>query len=118
MAMSTDVLEVRTGPVRVSGYALKLRRVINGVLRDDVKAGKVDSKALNDSITEVNRAIYRVLAEKYKVPKQAVTNINLRFRVEDSRVVPVDIEVEVFDKDEILSKNATEDVRKELGVEG
>lgn len=118
MAMSNEILEVRTGPIRVSGYALKLRRVINGVLGKEVKSGKIDSKALNESITEVNRAIYTVLAEKYKVPKQAVTNINLRFRVEDSRVVPVDIEVEVFDKDEILSRNATEDVRKALGLEG
>ncbi len=100
----------------MSGYALKLRRVINGVLRDKVKKGEVDSKVLNESITEVNRAIYKVLAEKYSVPKQAVTNIVLVFKLDGSRVVPQDIEVEVFDKDEILSGNATRDVKAELGL--
>lgn len=33
--------EVRTGPVRVSGYSIKLRRVINGVLSDRFKKGGV-----------------------------------------------------------------------------
>jgi len=111
-----DEYKAQTGPVRVSGYAIKLRRVINGMLRPLVKEGKVDSKTLNESITHVNQAIYKVLAEKYNIPKQAVTNIVLVFTLEDSKVVPKSIEIEVFDKDEILSENTTKEVRLELGI--
>lgn len=112
--MSTDEFEVMTGPVRVSGYALKIRRVINGVFGDKVKKGEVDSKKLNDSITEINTKIFKVLVEKYKVPKEAVTNIRLKISLDDSRVVIKDIKVEVYDVDEILSKNVTDDLKNEF----
>jgi len=113
--MSSDELEVMTGPVRVSGYALKIRRVINGVFSDKVKKGEVDSKKLNESITELNRKIFRVLVEKYKVPKEAVTNIRLKISLNDSKVAVKDIKVEVFDIDEILSNNVTNDLKSEFG---
>ncbi len=112
--MSSEEIEVMTGPVRVSGYALKLRRVINGVFSKRVKKGEVDSKELNDSITELNRKIFQVLVEKYKVPKEAVTNIRLKIVLEGSKVRVKEVNVDIYDIDEILSKNATDDLREVL----
>ena len=114
--MSSEDVEVMTGPVRVSGYAIKLRRVLNGVFSDKVKAGEVNSKELNDSITELNRKIFNVIVEKYKIPKEAVTNIRLKVSLDGSKVVVKDIKVEVYDLDEILSNNATNDLKNEFGL--
>jgi hypothetical protein len=110
--MSEEVFDVRTGPVRVSGYAIKLRRVINGVLGARIGKGKLDTKSINESISEINTKLYEVIVNKYKVPKEAIVNIGLKFRVVENKVVVDEIGVEVFDKDEILSKNVTEDVKQ------
>ncbi len=103
---------VRTGPVRVSGYAIKLRRVINAVLRDRYKSGELDAKLVNKLISELNARIYQVLVEKFEVPKEAVANIVVDFDVEDGKMIINDIQIEVFDKDEILSENATKEVKR------
>ncbi len=103
---------VRTGPVRVSGYAIKLRRVINAVLRDRYKSGELDGKVVNKLISELNARIYQVLVEKFEIPKEAVTNIIVDFDVEDGKMIINNIEIEVFDKDEILSRNTTEEVKR------
>ncbi len=52
--------------------------------------------------------------EKYKVPKEDIANISLAFKVVDNSIKVEDIEVEVFDKDDILSKNVTEDIKSAL----
>ncbi len=48
MSESKAAFQVKTGPVRVSGYAIKLRKAINGVLSDYYKQGKCSSKAINE----------------------------------------------------------------------
>ena len=106
--------EVRTGPVRVSGYSIKLRRVINGVLSDKFKKGELDSKAVNESISELNRKLYEVIVDEFKVPKDAVTNIVVKFNVKDNKIIVDDITVEIFDRDEILSNNVTKEVKNRL----
>ncbi len=108
------VLEIRTGPVRVSGYAIKLRRVINGVLRKYYLDKSLDPKKINESVSQLNSKLFEVIVGRYKVPKEAVVNIQLRFRVKDHSIVTEDINVEVFDKDEILSGNITSDVKELL----
>ncbi len=108
MSMKFDV---KTGPVRLSGYALKLRRVINGVLRPHYTKGEVDSKQVNDSISELNTKLYNILVDKYKIPKDAIVNINLSFEVVDNKVKVLDISADVYDRDEILSRNVTEELK-------
>ncbi len=107
---------VRTGPVRVSGYAIKLRRVINAVLRDQYKKGELDSKKINEQISDLNAKIYNVLVERFEIPKDAVANIILDFDVVEGNLKVNDIQVEIFDKDEILSKNTTNELKKILGL--
>ena len=106
--------DVKTGPVRLSGYALKIRRVINGVLRPHYAKGEADSKQVNQSISELNTKLYNVLVDKYKIPNDAIVNINLSFEVVDNKVKVLDISADVYDRDDILSKNVTEDLKKML----
>ncbi len=108
--------EVRTGPIRVSGYAIKLRRVVNAALRDYYKKKILNAKDINKLISDLNATIYNILVEKFEVPKDAVVNIVLQYEVEDGRFVIKDIKVEVFDLNEILTRNTTLEVKKVLGI--
>ncbi len=105
---------VRTGPVRVSGYAIKLRRVVNASLRPLYKEKKIDSKEVNAKISEINAAIYEVLINKFEVPKEAIVNITLEYDVEGEEFRIKDIKIEVYDLNEILTKNTTSEVKKLL----
>jgi len=109
-----EFFSVRTGPVRVSGYAIKIRRVINGVLRKYYTGDGLDSKKINEGISHLNSKIFEIVVSRYKVPKEAVINIQLSFKVEDNTVHVRDIDIEVFDKDDILSSNVTSDVKSLL----
>ncbi len=108
--------EVRTGPVRVSGYAIKLRRVVNAALRDYYKEGRLKTKDVNEYLSDLNAKIYNVLVERFEVPKDAIVNIVLNYDVEENRFVVKDIVIEVYDLNEILTKNATNEVKKQLGL--
>jgi hypothetical protein len=108
--------EVRTGPVRVSGYAIKLRRVVNAALRQFYKEKKLDAKEINKLISDLNAVIYNILVEKFEVPKDAVVNIILNYEVEDGKFEIKDIKIEVFDLNEILTKNTTLEIKKKLGL--
>lgn len=109
---------VRTGPVRVSGYAIKLRRVVNAALRSMYKEGRLNAKQINELLSELNRKIYSVLVEKFEIPKDTVVNITLEYYVEDSEFRVKDIQIDVYDRDDILSRNATSDVKKLVFGEG
>ncbi len=109
--------EVRTGPVRVSGYALKLRRVVNAALRDYYKQKILDAKEINGIISDLNAKIFNILVERFEVPKDAVVNIILNYDVENNKFVIKDIKVEVFDLNDILTKNATSEIKRAIGLE-
>lgn len=108
--------EARTGPVRVSGYAIKLRRVINAALRDLYKEKKLDAKGINKLISDLNAVIYDILVERFKIPKEAVVNIILNYDIENEKFVIKDIKVEVFDLNHILTTNTTNEIKKALGL--
>lgn len=99
--------KTRSGPVRVSGYAIKIRRVINRVLREYYSMDRLSSKLINQSISELNSKLYSVIVEKYNIPKEAVVNIAIEFSVTDNKIYVNNTGVGVFDKDGILSKNVT-----------
>ncbi|MCD6488886.1 MAG: DUF2258 domain-containing protein [Desulfurococcales archaeon] len=107
---------VRTGPVRVSGYAIKIRRVVNAALRDLIKEKKVDTKKINQQISDLNAKIYQVLVDRFEIPKEAIANIVVDFDIEDSDLKINDITIEIYDRDDILSRNATNEVKKILGL--
>ena len=44
---------IKTGPVRTSGYALKLRRAVNAAFRDLYKQGRLDPRRVNEVVTEL-----------------------------------------------------------------
>lgn len=114
-----EMAELRTGPVRLSGYALKLRRVFNAAFKDKYKSGELDANVINEDVSELNRKIYEVLVDRFEIPKEAIVNITVDYDVtEDKHLKINDISIEVFDKDEILSKNATKEVKSKLGLEG
>ncbi|ABN69326.1 conserved hypothetical protein [Staphylothermus marinus F1] len=109
--------EVRTGPVRVSGYALKLRRVVNAALRDYYKQKTLDAKEINNIISDLNAKIFNVLVERFEIPKDAIVNIILNYEVENNKFVIKDIKVEVYDLNEILTRNATTEIKKIIGLQ-
>ncbi len=108
---------LRTGPVRVSGYAIKLRRVFNAALREHYKQGKLDAKAVNQLLSDLNGKIYRVLVERFEIPKEAVVNIEVDYSIGDGELKIEDVRIDVYDRDEILSRNATNELKKLLAAE-
>ncbi|OYT38984.1 MAG: hypothetical protein B6U89_04940 [Desulfurococcales archaeon ex4484_58] len=111
------MVEVRTGPVRVSGYALKIRKVVNAALRDLYKEKKLDAKEVNNILSDLNAKIYNVLVDRFEIPKDAVVNIILDYEVEGDKFIIKDLKIEVYDLNEILTKNATAEVKKALGLQ-
>ncbi|ADI31731.1 DUF2258 domain-containing protein [Staphylothermus hellenicus] len=109
--------EVRTGPVRVSGYAIKLRRVINAALRDYYKQKVLNAKEINNIISDLNAKIFNVLVERFEIPKDAIVNVILNYEVENNKFVIKDIKVEVYDLNEILTRNATAEIKKNIGLQ-
>jgi hypothetical protein len=105
---------LRTGPVRSSGYALKLRRVVNAALRPLIKGGTLTADQVNEELTKLNRALYSYIVEKYQIPKEAVVNVALRYTVEGGRFSITDAQVDIYERDDILSNNVTEGVRRDL----
>jgi hypothetical protein len=105
---------LRTGPVRSSGYALKLRRVVNAALRPLIKGGTLTADQVNEELTKLNRALYSYIVEKYLIPKEAVVNVTLRYTVEGGRFSITDAQVDIYERDDILSNNVTEGVRRDL----
>jgi hypothetical protein len=105
---------LRTGPVRSSGYALKLRRVVNAALRPLIKGGTLTADQVNEELTKLNRALYSYIVEKYQIPKEAVVNVTLRYTVEGGRFSIIDAQVDIYERDDILSNNVTEGVRRDL----
>jgi len=109
--------EVRTGPVRVSGYAIKVRRVINAALKDYYKEKKLDPKEINQFLSDLNAKIYNVIVERFEIPKDAIVNVIIEYDVEEGRFVVKDLKIEVFDLDEILTRNVTAEVKKSLSIQ-
>lgn len=111
------MVEVKTGPVRLSGYALKLRRVFNATFRDKYKSGELDPGAINQDVSELNRKIYEALVQKFEIPKEAIVNIVVDYEISSDKHLKInDITIEIYDKDEILSRNATKEVKSKLGL--
>jgi len=110
------VPETKTGPVRVSGYAIKLRRVVNAALKEYYKEKKLNPKEVNALLSDLNTKIYSVLVEKYQIPKDAIVNISLSYEVEENKLVFKDLKIEVYDLDAILTRNVTNEVKKLLGL--
>lgn len=109
--------EIRTGPVRSSGYALKLRRVTNAALRNMVKEGKLSAERVNEELTKLNRVLYSYIVEKYGIPKDAVVNVTVKYAVSGGQFSVKGVSVDIYERDEILSKNVTEGVMKELAAQ-
>jgi len=104
--------EVRTGPVRVSGYAIKLRRALNAAVKEQYKKSQIDTQKLNEQISEFNKKLYSVIVEKFKIPKEAIVNITVKYEYSDGNLKIDDVNVEVYNKDDALSKDVTEEVKK------
>lgn len=109
-----DLFEVKTGLIRVSGYVIKLSKVKNSVLRIFCKGDKLDSEEVDKSISKLNRKFFRVVANKYKAPKEAVASISLKSEIMNSDIEVEDIEVEVFGEGDILSGNVADDIKNSL----
>jgi hypothetical protein len=105
---------LRTGPVRSSGYALKMRRVANAALRQVVKDGAVTSAQVNEELTKLNRALYSYIVERYQIPKGAVVSLTVEYVVSDGRFSIKAVNADIYERDEILSNNVTEGVMREL----
>ncbi|MEM0020860.1 MAG: DUF2258 domain-containing protein [Fervidicoccaceae archaeon] len=102
---------VKTGPVRTSGFALKLRRSINAALREAYKDKKISPTEVNKALTDINKILYELIVSEFSLPKDTVINIQITFDILDGKLSINDISIEVFVKDEILSKAITNKMR-------
>lgn len=107
---------LKTGPVRMSGYALKLRRVTNAAFRKLYKEKKVDPKVINQFLTELNKNLYGILVEKYNIPKDVIINIQLVLDLNDSNIIIKDFDLSLYNKDEILSNNLTKEFKQLIKI--
>lgn len=105
--------EVKTGAVRLSGYAIKLRRAVNKVLKPHF-GKELDAKLVNQSISDLNKKIYEIAVNRYKLPKECIVNVALKFSVEDNKVKVEDILIEVYEYASILSRNITAELKEAL----
>ncbi|MGC8556943.1 MAG: DUF2258 domain-containing protein [Fervidicoccus sp.] len=107
-------VSLKTGPVRMSGYALKLRRATNAALRKIYQEKKIEPKIANQMLTDLNKSLYEILINKYNIPKDAVINIELVLDISDSNLNLKDINISIYDKDDILSGNVTKELKQLL----
>ncbi|AFH42198.1 DUF2258 domain-containing protein [Fervidicoccus fontis] len=107
-------VSLKTGPVRMSGYALKLRRATNAALRKLYQEKKIEPKIANQMLTDLNKSLYDILINKYNIPKDAVINIELVLDISDSNLNLKDINISIYDKDDILSGNVTKELKQLL----
>ncbi|HEW64303.1 DUF2258 domain-containing protein [Fervidicoccus fontis] len=107
-------VSLKTGPVRMSGYALKLRRATNAALRKLYQEKKIEPKIANQMLTDLNKSLYEILINKYNIPKDAVINIELVLDISDSNLNLKDINISIYNKDDILSGNVTKELKQLL----
>lgn len=111
------MIELKTGPVRMSGYAIKLRRAANAAMRSYYAEKKLDAKIVNEKFTELNKLIYETLINRYNIPKDVIVNIQLSLDVIDNNLIIKDISVDIYDKDELISTNVTKELKQKLGLQ-
>jgi len=114
MIVGIIMFTVKTGPVRTSGFALKLRRAVNASLREYYKEGKIKPAEVNKAMTEINKALYDLIVSEFGLPKESVVNISIEFDIEEGLFKLKDINIESFVKDEILSKTLTNKAKIKL----
>jgi hypothetical protein len=107
---SSHTIVITTGPVRASGYALRLRRAVYAAVRAHPGAR---ADALNAEVARVNRAIYGALVA-LGVPKGTVLVITAALSVEGDRPRISDVRVDVLHRDDVLSEDVTRAVAAEL----
>jgi len=113
---------VKTGPVRLSGYAIKLRRVVNAsvssYLRSKPEVSKKDvQRKVNEFLTNLNKIIYEVLVEKYMAPKDAIVNIELEYEIADTEFKIRNLRVDLYELNTSISDEATAELKKILGIQ-
>lgn len=109
-----EEISVKTGPVRASGYAIKLRRVVNAALRDYYKNKVVNAKKVNEYVTNINKTLYEILIEKLGAPKDLVIDVSGKVSIVEDSIVIKDIEITLWDKDELLSRTVTRELREKI----
>lgn len=107
-------ISFKTGPVRASGYAIKLRRVVNAALRGHYKTKALNPKKVNEYVTNLNKTLYQILIDKLGVPKDLVVDISGRIITVGDSISIKDVEVTLWDKDDILSKTVTRELREKI----
>jgi hypothetical protein len=107
-------ISFKTGPVRASGYAIKLRRVVNAALREHYKSKVLNPKKVNEYVTNLNKTLYQILIDRLGVPKDLVVDITGKIVISGDSIQIKDVEITLWDKDELLSRSVTKELREKL----
>jgi hypothetical protein len=107
-------ISFKTGPVRASGYAIKLRRVVNAALREHYKSKVLNPKKVNEYVTNLNKILYQILIDRLGVPKDLVVDISGKIVTSGDSIQIKDVEITLWDKDELLSRSVTKELREKL----
>ncbi|MCC6009818.1 MAG: DUF2258 domain-containing protein [Fervidicoccaceae archaeon] len=107
-------ISFKTGPVRASGYAIKLRRVVNAALREHYKSKVLNPKKVNEYVTNLNKTLYQILIDRLGVPKDLVVDISGKIVTSGDSIQIKDVEITLWDKDELLSRSVTKELREKI----
>ncbi len=89
-------MELRSGYVRASGYANKIRKVLFAITR-----GKIDPREVVRASAELNRYLFERFQEM-NIRKEDVVRISLNFSIEDGKITwdYDSLRIEIYRKEE------------------
>ncbi|MCX8195857.1 MAG: DUF2258 domain-containing protein [Acidilobaceae archaeon] len=77
---------LRSGVVLAGGYAEKLKRAFFAQVREHVKKGELKKEEAVKSIVELNKNLYHLLVEEWKVDKGDVVRISIEYEIKDGTI--------------------------------
>lgn len=103
-----------TGLVKVSGYAVKVRKVLFAQTKENVRRGEIDQRQVAYRSGRLNELLYKVLVELLGLSKNDVVRVSVEYSL-----INGDIEfrwdtltIEVYRYDESSSSRATKEARE------
>jgi len=107
-------MKLVTGLVKLSGYAVKIRRTIFAQLKNDIKSGKIATEQVAYRTGRLNELLYKILVETLRLSKNDVVRVSIDYDVVggDIRFDWSTLNIEIYKYNTELSEKATEEGKR------
>jgi len=107
-------MKLVTGLVKVSGYAVKIRKTMFAQLKNDIKSGKITAEQVAYRTGRLNELLYKILVETLQLSKNDVVRVSIDYDVvgSDIRFDWNTLNIEIYKYDTKLSEKATEEAKR------